>query len=68
MNGTAAAGTITPRYVDLRFPDGKIAARYDAQRGILEMRRGGVNVYFDLTLCTVAAVEEPREVAYNFDG
>lgn len=68
MNGTAAAGTITPRYVDLRYPDGKIAARYDSARGILEMRRGGVNVYFDLTLCTVAAVEEPREVAYNFDG
>ena len=68
MNGTAAAGTITPRYVDLRFPDGKIAGRYDAQRGILEMRHRGATVYFDLALCVVTAVEEPREVAYNFDG
>ena len=68
MNGTAAAGTITPRYVDLRFPDGKIAARYDTTRGILEMRHRGATVYFDLTLCTVAAVEVPPATAYNLDG
>jgi hypothetical protein len=67
MNGTAGAGTITPTYVDLRFPDGKIAARYDPVRGILEMRHKGAMVYFDLVVCGVSAVEEPPKVAYNFD-
>jgi hypothetical protein len=68
MIPTVAAGTITPRYVDLRYPDGKIAARYDTARGILEMRHRGATVYFDLALCVVTAVEEPQATCYNFDG
>lgn len=62
-----AAGTVTPAYVELRFPDGKLAARYDPRRGILEIRNRGATIYFDLALCQIDHIDKPPETCYNFD-
>lgn len=35
-------------YVDVRYPDGWIAFRYDPKRGIVEIQRRGQKFYFDL--------------------
>ena len=61
-------GTVVPQYVELRYPDGKLAAKYDPIRGILELQRQGVKFYFDLALLSMPAIEMPKEVCYNFDG
>lgn len=63
-----SAGTIVPQYVDLRYPDGKLAAKYDPTRGILEIKhRDGTKFYFDLTLCEILAIEKAPEVCYDFN-
>ena len=36
------------RYVDVRFPDGKLAFRYDVERGIVQIAQRGMLHYFDL--------------------
>lgn len=62
-----SAGTIVPQYVDLRYPDGKLAAKYDPARGILEVQRNGTKFYFDLTLCKILTIEKAPEVCYDFN-
>ena len=63
------AGTIvpTPHYIELRFTSGKLAARYDPVRGILELSERGVKQYFDLTLVELP-VEKNEQSCYNFDS
>lgn len=61
------SGTIAPQYVDLRYPDGKLAGRYDPARGILEIQRAGAKYYFDLTLCQILPLENKQEVCYDFN-
>jgi hypothetical protein len=39
---------VSPQDIELPFPDGGIAGRFDPQRGILEVQRRGVKHYFDL--------------------
>ena len=65
MGGTVLP---TPHYVELRYPDGKLAARYDPVRGILELRQRGATVYFDLAMLANEVVEAPEETCYNFNG
>lgn len=54
------------QYADLRLPSrdrrGKLVARYDPLRGILEIQDSGMKYYFDLTQCpiTVEAVAIPQ--------
>ena len=62
-------GTVVPQYLELRFPDGKLAGRYDPVRGILEIRRNGVNVYFDLAVLAMPILpfDKPSDTCYNFD-
>lgn len=49
-------GTAVPHYIDLRFPDGThTGVRVDWARGIVEIRRRGVNYYFD-----IADADHPR--------
>lgn len=56
-----------PHYVDLRSPDGRLLARYDPTRGILEIAQRGTKYYFDLTQVRLLALEEPEQTCYNFD-
>jgi hypothetical protein len=60
-------GTVVPQYVDLRFPDGKLAARYDPARNILEIRKGGTTIYFDLAILAIQPIEKSDDTCYNFD-
>lgn len=60
-------GTVVPHYVELRFPDGKLAGRYDPARNILEIRKGGVNIYFDLAILSAPPIDISPESCYNFD-
>jgi len=63
------AGTIVPvpHYIELRFSSGKLAARYDPVRGILELQERGVRQYFDLALVDLP-LENQTDVCYNFDS
>lgn len=64
MSGTALP---TPCYIDLRTPAGKLLARYDPARGVLELAERGARYYFDLALLRLQKVDEPPEIGYNFD-
>ncbi len=64
MSGTALPA---PHYIDLRTPTGKLLARYDPARGILEMAERGTRYYFDLALLRLQKIDEPTETGYNFD-
>lgn len=39
-----------PTYIDVRYPDGRLAFRYDPQRGVVELQKRGEKHYFDLTM------------------
>lgn len=57
-----------PQYIDLRLPDGTHSgARFDAARGVLEIRRKGVTYYFDLTLMDSNEVVD-KSVSYCYNG
>lgn len=64
MSGTALPA---PQYIDLRTPTGKLIARYDPARGILEIAERGAKYYFDLALLRLQKVDEPPRTEYNFD-
>lgn len=51
------------QYQDLRWPDGRLAARYDPARGMLEVQHRGDKCYFDLTQVLPIANGEQR--VYN---
>ena len=36
------------QYIELTYPDGFVAGRFDPTRGVLEIRRKGALHYFDL--------------------
>lgn len=46
-------------YVDVRFPDGKLAFRYDTERGIVQIAQRGTLHYFDLAKLTTQADNLP---------
>jgi hypothetical protein len=63
-------GTIplpSPNYVDVRYPDNKLAFRYDPKRGIIEVQRNSVRYYFDLTLLPLE-LESDEVFCYNKDN
>lgn len=60
MGGTVSLPL--PQYVDARYPDNKIAFRYDPLRGIIEIQRNGIRYYFDLT---ILAIENKSEMCYT---
>lgn len=66
MAGTALP---LPHYIDLRFPDGThTGVRVDWTRGVIEIRKRGVNFYFDIAEEKAkVTVEIPQETCYNFD-
>ncbi len=51
-------------YVDLRIPNrdrrGKLLARYDQARGVLEFQVDGMKYYFDLTQSPITVEVRPQ--------
>jgi hypothetical protein len=45
--------------VDIRFPDGKLAFRYDTERGIVQIAQRGTLHFFDLAELTKQADNLP---------
>lgn len=48
---------MTTHYMELRYPDGKMAARYDPIRGLLELQKSNVKYLFDLVQLAEQAVD-----------
>jgi hypothetical protein len=59
---------IVPKYIELRYPDGKLAARYDPGRGLLEMQKAGVKVLFDLALLSDLPIDFTPDSCYTSDS
>lgn len=59
-------GTIlpSPHYIDVRYPDNKLAFRYDPTRGVVEIQRNGCRHYFDLAVI-VMPIENGQESCYT---
>lgn len=61
-------GTVVPHYVELRYPDGKLAARFDPVRGLLELQKGNVKHLFDLALLAEQPIDLRAKLCYNADS
>ena len=60
--------TIAPKYIELRYPDGKLAARYDPGRGLLEMQKAGVKVLFDLAILSDSPIDFTPDSCYTTES
>jgi hypothetical protein len=52
-------------YVDVRYPDGKLAFRFDAGRGIVEIAQRGTLHYFDLAIAGKDAIDNSANLCYT---
>lgn len=60
----------SPQYIELKFVDGGLAARYDPVRGVLEVQRRGMKHYFDLAQLKETVkktVDNSPELCYDGD-
>lgn len=64
-----SAGTAVPQYIDLRLPDGThTGVRVDWGRGIVEVRKRGVNYYFDIADAGHPLAQPVKPEPYDFNG
>jgi hypothetical protein len=59
---------IVPKYIELRFPDGKLAARFDAGRGLLEIQKAGQKHLFDLALLSDLPIDFTPDLCYTSES
>lgn len=57
---------VIPQFINVYYPDGRVAFRYDPARGIVELQDRRIKHWFDLTQVIVnKPVDQAQPVCYD---